>query len=140
MSGSRLSFALAALAVAGALAFAAACKSSTGTNSCGSGTPPALVGTYSLDSYVVSGGAQAGATGELRLNADSTYGADINVPGAGTIPDSGTYRIQGSACISQNSVLGQPQFVGTFILRNGVLTVSGTAGGLAVTSAWTKTS
>lgn len=138
MSASRLSFAMATLAVAGALGFAAACKSSTGTNACGSGTPPSLVGSYNLTSYTVSGTTVTQASGTLQLNANDTYVANIDVPQVGLQHDSGTYAIQGASCISQNSALGNPQFVGTFTLSGTTLVVTGAAGGQAVTSVWAK--
>jgi hypothetical protein len=143
VSGSRLSLASAAVAAAGALAFAAACKSSTSTNACGSGTPPAIAGTYSLESYDIGGTLITAppASGQLRLNANKTYGVNLTLPApTGAVADSGTYAIQGASCISQSSVLGQPQFVGTFTLTGTTLTVSGTAGGQAAASVWTKTS
>ncbi|HXY20024.1 MAG TPA: hypothetical protein VEH83_08525 [Gemmatimonadales bacterium] len=127
----------AAAACAGAVALA--CKSSTET-SCGSGTPPSLTGTYALQSF------QLGATtpltppsetGTLRLHA-TTYGASL----AGLLAqdDSGTYVITGASCISQNSVVGNQQFVGTFTLVGTTLTLLGSVGGQAATVVWTKTS
>ena len=141
MTGSRLSFAVALLAIAGAAGFAAACTSSTSASACGSGTPPVIVGTYALQSYDVGGTLVSPASGQLRLNANDTYAATVFLPQpTGTIADSGTYTIRGASCIDQNSVLGQPQFVGTFTLVGTTLAVTGAAGGEAVTSVWTKTS
>lgn len=142
MSDSRLPFA-AVVAVAGALAFAAACKSSTSTNACGSGSPPNIVGGYVLQSYDIGGTLITAppASGDLRLNANNTYDVSLTLPPPnGAISDSGTYAIQGASCISQNSVEGQPQFVGTFSLVGTTLTVTGTAGGQSAASVWTKTS
>ncbi len=129
----------AAVALAGA---AAACKSSSSTNACGSGSPPSLVGTYALVSYTLSGTTITAppAVGTLRLHA-STYGVDLTLPApTGTVSDSGTYSIVGSSCINQSSVLGQPQFTGSFSLVGTTLTVSGSAATQAVVSVWTKTS
>lgn len=139
----RRSFAVAVAAGAAVLAAAAACKSSTSSNACGSGTPPAVTGVYTLASYDIGGTLITAppASGELRLNADGTYGVNLTLPPpTGAISDSGTYAIQGASCISQSSVLGQPQFVGSFTLTGSTLTVSGTAGGESVASVWTKTS
>jgi hypothetical protein len=137
------SLVVSALAVASALGFAA-CESSTSNNSCGSGTAPSLVGNYGLVSYtigLVTVTTADGASGQLRFHA-STYGANITVPGTGTIADSGTYAVTGTKCISQNSQTGQPQFTGTFTLSGttsgSTFSVSGTAAGQAVASVWTK--
>jgi hypothetical protein len=137
------SFVISAFALAGALAFAA-CESSTSNSSCGSGTPPSLVGTYALVSYTIgltTVTTADGASGELRFHA-STYGASINVPGTGVLADSGSYTVTGAKCISQSSVMGQPQFTGTFTLSGttsgSTFTVSGSAAGQVVASAWTK--
>ncbi len=142
MSDSRLPFA-AALVVAGALAFAAACTSSTSTNACGSGSPPNIVGGYALQSYDIGGTLITAppASGTLNLYATNRYSVSLVLPPpTGAIADSGTYAIQGASCISQSSVLGQPQFVGTFSLVGTTLTVTGTAGGQSAASVWTKTS
>ncbi len=142
MSHSRVSLAVAALAVAGALAFAAACKSSTSSNACGSGSPPSLVGTYSLVSYSLGGTQQTGTTGSLVLNANpNTYVANIVFPPPiGAQHDSGNYVIQGASCISENSALGNPQFIGTFELVGTTLTLSGTVATQPVVIVLTKTS
>ncbi len=142
MSRSRLSLAVAALAVAAALGFAAACKSSTSSNACGSGSPPSLVGSYSLVSYSLAGTPQTGTTGTLQLNSNpDTYVANIVFPPpVGAQHDSGTYVIQGASCISENSALGNPQFVGTFELVGTTLTLTGTVALQAVVIVLTKTS
>ncbi len=142
MSRSRLSLAVAALSVAGALAFVAACKSSTSSNACGSGSPPSLVGGYSLISYTLGGSQQTGTTGTLQLNANpDTYVANIVFPAPiGPQHDSGTYVIQGASCISENSALGNPQFTGTFELVGTTLTLTGTVATQAVVIVLTKTS
>ena len=140
MSGFRLSFAVAALAVAGALAFAAACTSSTSSNSCGSGSPPALTGTYSLVSYTIGGTTITGVSGQLQLNANGTYVANVVLPApTGLQHDSGAYAIQGASCISENSALGNPQFVGTFTLTGTTLTLTGTVAAQAAVFVWSKT-
>ena len=122
-----------------ALAVAFACKSST-DNNCGSGTPPSLVGTYSLQSYTIgiSTLTPPQATGTLHFYT-SAYSVSLTVAGQ-PVADSGSYVITGSQCISQSSVNGNPQFVGTFSLSGTTLTVTGTAGGQAAASQWTKTS
>lgn len=141
MKGSRVSFAVAVVAVTGALGVAA-CKSSTGTTSCGSGTAPAIAGTYAIQSYDIGGTliTSPNVSGQLRLNANKTYGVNLDIQPSTLVADSGTYVIQGASCISQNSVLGQPQFIGTFTLTGTTLAVTGSAAGQAVASVWTKTS
>ncbi len=137
-------FVACAFAIAGALALAS-CKESTSSGSCGSGTPPSLVGTYVLDAYTLGTNTVPAppASGSLQFTATKYY-ATISVPNPAPPPtsittsDSGTYAIQGSACISQNSQTGQPQFVGTFTLTGTTFTVTGTAGGQAAGSVWTK--
>jgi hypothetical protein len=125
------------LIVGSALALAllgAACKESTSSSACGTGTPPSLAGTYTLVSATLAGvtfTSAQGASGTLRLHAGAsvssgTYGGEVTYPGAGVQTDSGSFSISGASCISQNSVMGQPQFSGTFTLANGVLTLSGT--------------
>lgn len=128
-----------AAASAGALAIGYACKSST-ESGCGSGTPPSLVGTYTLASFQLGAATPLTPpmeTGDLRLHA-STYGADLS--GLLSQQDSGTYAITGASCISQNSVIGNQQFTGTFSLVGTTLTLLGSVGGQAATVVWTKTS
>jgi len=140
MSAFRLSYAAAALALAGALGLAASCKSTT-SPSCGSGTPPSVVGTYSLQSYTIgiTTLTPPQASGTLKFAA-STYLANLTIIGQPVV-DSGTYAITGASCISQSSVVpGNPQFTGTFSLVGTTLSVSGVAGGQAAASVWTKTS
>ncbi len=123
----------ASLLVAAVAATAAiACSSSTSSNSCGSGTPPVVVGTYSLISYTVGGTTVTntqGATGQLRFYT-STYGFNVTIPGPTTVVDSGNYSITGTKCMSQASVMGQGSSTGTFTLSGttagSVLTFSGT--------------
>jgi len=129
----------AVVALAGA---ATACKSSSSTNACGTGTPPSLVGTYALVSYTLGGATVTAppAIGSLRLHTN-TYGVDLTLPQpVGTISDSGAYAIVGASCINESSVLGQPQFTGSFRLIGTTLTVSGSAASQSVVSVWTKTS
>jgi hypothetical protein len=135
-----------ALVVAGALAFAG-CKSTTSSssNACGSGTPPSLVGTYTLASYTVGTTTipSPPASGTLVFTA-TTYTVNLSLPngGGGTtvIADNGTYTITGASCISETSANSLPTFTGSFTLGGSTLTVSGTAGGQAAGSVWTKTS
>jgi hypothetical protein len=119
------------LALAAALAFAA-CKDSTSTSACGSGTPPSVVGTYSLVSYTVGTttiDTTSGATGQLRFYA-SAYAFNATIPVTGAIGDSGTYTISGTRCMSETSVMGQGSSSGTFTLSGttagSLLTFSGT--------------
>ncbi len=128
----------AALLAAGALGLVFACKSTT-SNNCGSGTPPSLVGTYTLQSLTLGVSTPLTSpqeTGTLRFHA-TTYGVDLS--GALVQSDTGSYAITGSSCISQNSAITAP-FIGTFTLVNTTLSVAGTQGGQAVASIWTKTS
>ena len=134
----RPSLAAALCAVAGALGFAFACKSTT-ENTCGSGTPPSLVGTYALESLTLGVGTPLTSpqeTGTLRFHA-TTYGVDL--AGALAQSDTGTYAITGASCISQNSAVTAP-FTGSFTLVGSTLSIAGSQGGQAVASVWTKTS
>lgn len=143
MSRSGASFAIAALAAVGALAFAAACKSSTSNNCGNGGTPPSLVGTYNLFSFTLgpltSTAPPAGGT--LRFYADQ-YGYDVAIPVSDStrhFSDSGSYNIVGASCIQEFSVLGNPQFSGSFQLQGGNLRLSGTDGSEVAASLWKKT-
>jgi len=146
MTRSSVSLAGAALAVAGALWVAAACSSST-SNNCGSGAPPSLVGTYALESYTLGTSTITAptATGTLRFYT-SLYGVTLNLPngtgGTTVVTDSGSYTVMGSSCINESSVLGQPQFSGTFTYTasDSALQVTGTAAGQVAASIWKKTS
>ncbi len=142
MNRSSVSYAVAALALAAALGLAAACKSTPSGNNCGSGgAPPNLVGTFSLLSYTLGSTTIPAppASGTLRFHA-STYGVNLSIPtgtgGNQTIIDSGTYAIVGSTCIQESSVMGQPQFTGSFEVIADTLHVSGTAGGQIAASVW----
>jgi len=147
MTRSSVSLAGAALAVAGALWVAAACSSSTDNNNCGSGTPPSLVGTYALESYTLGTSTITAptATGTLRFYT-SLYGVTLNLPngtgGMTVVTDSGSYSVMGASCINESSVLGQPQFTGTFTYTasDSALQVTGTAAGQVAASIWKKTS
>jgi len=111
------------VALAAALAVAA-CKGSTGTDACGSGTAPSLVGTYKLASATLGSTSidtTIGASGQLRFYA-STYAFTVTVPPSAPIPDTGTYSISGVRCISETSVAGRGFSSGTF-------TLSGTTAG-----------
>ncbi len=134
-------------ALAAVLAFAT-CKEST-SNSCGSGTPPSLVGTYAMVSYSLGVNTipVPPASGSLVFTA-TRYTATISYPNpsppptTATVVDSGTYAVTGTKCISQTSETGQPQFTGTFTLSSqaagGTLSVEGMAGGVSASSVWTK--
>jgi len=136
-----VSYAAAALAVAGALWFAA-CKSST-SNNCGSGTPPSLVGSYSLESYTLGTTTLTSptASGTLQFRA-TMYNVNLSLPGPTAVVDSGTYTIVGSACINELSQAGNPTFSGTFQLNlsDSTFSVTGTAAGQVAASVWKKTS
>jgi hypothetical protein len=112
----------------------------SGTNPCGGGTPPSLAGAYDLVSYTAGGSTVPvpPASGTLTLTS-SVYAVRITVPGVpDVIYDSGTYALNGTKCLTQNSVLGQPQFTGTYTYSNGELAVDGTAAGQAVASSWRR--
>ena len=113
------SLAAPALAIAAALAFAA-CSDSTSSSTCGSGTPPNLVGTYKLASYTlgtITVDTTAGASGQLRFYA-ADYAFDLTIPVQGTISDSGTYTLSGVRCVSETSVAGKGATNGTFTLTS----------------------
>ncbi len=120
-----------------AAGIAAACSKSS-TNAC-SGTPANLVGTYGLVSYTTGTTTIPAppAVGALRFHV-STYGVHLELPGPTIVDDSGTYSQCGSTGISESSVLGLPQFTGTYILRNDTLYVTGTAAGTAAANVWEK--
>ena len=95
MTRSSVSYAGVALAVAGALWFAAACKSST-SNNCGSGSPPSLVGTYALQSYTLGTATITYPTASGTLQFRTTmYNVNLTLPGPSIVVDSGTYSIVG---------------------------------------------
>ena len=143
---SPVSYAGAGLVVAGTVWLVAACSSST-SNNCGSGTPPSLVGTYALASYTIGTTTVTAptATGSLRFYT-TLYGVTLNLPngtgGMTVVTDSGSYTVVGSQCINESSVLGQPQFTGTFTYTaaDSTLQVTGTAAGQVAASIWKKTS
>jgi hypothetical protein len=138
--------ALAVVAVAAA-AVVAACSSSS-DNSCGSGTPPSLAGSWDLRTFVIGTTTVPAppATGELRIHEASatngTYAINYDLTGANPLFDSGTYALTGQHCMSQSSLVNgaQPQFVGTYTLTDvaGVdsLAVTGSAGGQTIDNYW----
>jgi hypothetical protein len=140
------SFVISAFALAGALAFAA-CESSSNTNACGSGTPPSLVGTYTLVSAAFGADtftSGAGYSGTLAFTA-TRYTFTVATPPPSSVTllaDSGTYTVTGAKCISENSDTGNPQFSGTFTLSGttpgSTLTVTGAAATVPVTFVATK--
>ena len=103
------------------------------------GTPANLVGTYNLLSYSTGSTTIPAppASGALRFHS-STYGVDLTLPGPIVIADSGSYTLTGSSCVSESSVLGLPQFTGTYALVGDTLAVSGTAAGTAAANVWVK--
>ena len=140
------SLAVAAVASAGALVFALACKSST-ENNCPSGTAPSLVGTYALLSYTIGTNTITAPPASGTLHFYTTlYGVSLSIPngvgGFTVISDSGTYTVIGASCIQENSVLGQPQFAGSFYVNSADSTfrVTGSAAGQPAASTWKKTS
>jgi len=121
------------LAIAAALALVA-CSDSTGSNACGTGTPPNVVGTYKLASYTLGSNTvdtTSGASGQLRFYA-SDYAFNVTIPAQGTIADSGTYTISGSRCMTEVSVENPGSSTGTF-------TLTGTTPGSIFTFAGTNT-
>jgi hypothetical protein len=145
MSGSGASAAFAALTAAAAIGFAAGCNPTT-SNNCGNGAqPPSLIGTFALLSYTQGSTTTSAppATGNLRYHA-FTYGIDALIPsGAGNtiISDSGNYNIVGSTCVQRFSVLGNPDFSGSFLLNtDSTYHESGSAGGQISASLWKRTS
>lgn len=135
----------------GALAAAGvgwACSSSpTSTNNCGSGSPPSLIGSYSLSQYTWGATVYAppSAGGALAFTA-STYHQTLVLPTSTldtTIVDSGTYVIVGSECISEISqVAGNRDFGGTFKVATAqgatTLTLSGNDSLKIIIGVWKK--
>ncbi len=129
----RISYVASGALLAGALAFTA-CKDSTSSNACGSGTAPAVAGTYQIASYTLGTTALdtlQGLSGQLRFYS-AVYGFNVTIPGQGTITDSGTYAISGVRCMSETSVAGSGSTTGTFSLN-------GTTAGSLFTFAGTNT-
>jgi hypothetical protein len=134
-----------AAAVLVSAAVVAACSSSS-DNSCGSGTPPSLAGSWNLRAFTLGTATVPSppATGELRIHeANATtgkYAIDYDLGVGGPQFDSGNYTLTGQHCMSQSSLVNasQPQFVGTYTLTNAdSLAVTGTAGGQTVNNYWT---
>lgn len=120
------------VALAGALAFTA-CKDSTSSNACGTGTAPVVAGTYKLASYTLGSSTidtTSGASGQLRFYA-SNYAFNATIPIEGAISDSGTYTISGVRCMTEVSVQNPGTTTGTF-------TLSGTTPGSIFTFAGTN--
>jgi hypothetical protein len=139
-------FSLKAVAVAALAtsAVVAACSSSS-DNSCGSGTPPSLAGSWDLRAFTVGTTTVPSppASGELRIHEASatngTYAINYDLGVGGPQFDSGTYTLTGQHCMSQSSLVNaaQPQFVGTYTLTNAdSLAVTGTAGGQIIANFW----
>jgi len=133
-----------AVAVLASAAVMAACSSSTG-DSCGSGTPSSLAGSWNLRTFVLGPNTipSPPATGELRIHeanaTTGTYAIDYDLTGGSPVFDSGNYVLTGQHCMSQSSLVNaaQPQFVGTYTLTNAdSLAVTGSAGGLTVDNYW----
>jgi hypothetical protein len=136
------SFVVPAFALAAGLVFAA-CESST-SNSCGTGTPPSLVGTYALVSATFgtdSFSTGQGYSGALQFTS-TRYNFSVSASNVTVLADSGTYAVSGAKCISETSETGSPQFTGTFTLSGttagATLTVAGSAAGLPVKFIATK--
>jgi len=133
--------AVAALATS---AVVAACSSSS-DNSCGSGTPPSLAGSWDLRAFTVGATTVPSppASGELRIYevtaTTGTYAIDYDLGVGGPQYDSGSYTLTGQHCMSQSSLVNanQPQFVGTYTLTNSdSLAVTGAAGGQTIANFW----
>ncbi len=118
----------AALAAAG---LALSCGKPTNANNCAGGTPPSLVGSYSLTEYTFGTKVYSvpPASGGITYTATGTYSDFITVPGAGgadsTTADSGLYQIIGGSCIIHRSQTGLRQFSASFSLttNQGVTTL-----------------
>ena len=143
MTRRSVSYAVAAAVLAGVVSLAAACKSSTTSNNCGSGgTPPDLVGEYTLLVYVLGTATYTAPTssGNLRIHA-STYHLDAVLgtgPGTVFVLDTGNYNFVGSTCLQEFSVLDSvPPFAGS-VKKNADSTIhiSGNAGGMLVATTW----
>jgi len=133
-----------AVIVLASAAVVAACSSSS-DNSCGSGTPPSLAGSWDLRAFTLGGTTVPAppATGELRIHeanaTTGTYAINYDLTGSSPQFDSGNYVLTGQHCMSQSSLVNasQPQFVGTYTLTNAdSLAVTGSAGGLTVDNYW----
>lgn len=143
----RRLFSLKAVAVAALAtsAVVAACSSSS-DNSCGSGTPPSLAGSWALRAFTLGATTITAppASGELRIHEASAtngrYAIDYDLGVGGPQFDSGNYVLTGQHCMSQSSLVNatQPQFTGTYTLTNAdSLAVTGSAGGQTVNNYWT---
>jgi len=103
-----------------------ACKSSTSSNNCGSGTAPSLAGSYTLSSYTFGNKTWTSptSTGTLQLTA-STYAYTMTLaanPLPLTVSDNGSYLILGSECIRYTSA-DTARFAGSFgVLTSGSVT------------------
>ncbi len=89
-----------------------------------------LVGTYDLLAYDTGGTTfvPPQATGVLRLHT-ATYGLSIVLPGPATVSDTGTYSVCGASGFNQQSLAGQAQFSGVYILVGDTLSLSGRSAG-----------
>ena len=111
------SLALIALAAAG-LGSASCNSTPTNSNNCGSGTAPALAGSYTLSSYQFGTRTYTvpPASGVLYLTTFK-YADSLYIPasvGDTLTADSGTYQVVGSECILLMSQAGKRNFSGTF--------------------------
>ncbi len=89
-----------------------------------------LVGTYDLLAYDTGGTTfvPPQATGVLRLHT-ATYGLSIVLPGPTTVSDTGSYSVCGASGFNQQSLAGQAQFSGVYILVGDTLSLSGRSAG-----------
>lgn len=135
---------VAAVVAVAAAAVVAACSSSS-DNSCGSGTPPSLAGSWGLRTFIIGTTTVPAppASGELRIYAGTAttglYAINYDLTGSSPFFDSGTYTLTGQHCMSQSSLVNgtQPDFVGTYTLTNGdSLAVTGSAAGQTIANYW----
>ncbi|MGH7670871.1 MAG: hypothetical protein ACRENQ_15400 [Gemmatimonadaceae bacterium] len=120
------------MAAAVALVGVAACGSS---NTTGTDTV-SLAGNYTLQSFSEGGQAVPQTTGTLTMTGTNYL---VNIAGAVTLVDSGTYTATSAGAFTQTStVLGGLQSVGTYTLANDTLTVNVSAQGVTVAQTWLK--
>ena len=144
----RPTFRLAVTAFAAALGIASCNSTPTNGNNCGSGTPPSLVGSYSLNQYTFGSRVWSAppASGALTLTA-TTYVQTIHFPstrGDSTVSDDGTYEVVGATCILENSQEGMRPFSGSLSLRTAsnvtTLRLAGSDSLHVIIGVWIKTS
>lgn len=126
-----------------------ACASTpTSTNNCGTGSPPSLVGNYTLKQYTWGSTVYAppSASGSLAFTA-TTYAQTVTLPVSASrdtvLSDNGTYLLVGSECISEfSAVPGNRDFGGTFkvatVQGQTTLTLDGNDSLKVIVGVWTK--